>query len=274
MIPAFAGLAAFGTKVGSVLVANAPQILTGGGIISILAGGALLIKDTPGYIDILEEAKKGKISRAEAAKQIIPKAAKAGLLIISGIIWIGVAQKISLDRAMAAAACSAVTTKELKGLKAWKKEAEKVMGTEKSKEVTRAAKSKSKDVEDRDLDVERRRGMMTSKCIKGGGPWVACYEVMTNTPFKIRLGALTNAIGEANGILYSELMLDLNQWLDCLGLEHVPNGEKICIHSDSVGRNGLQFVEGSCRMDWDGIHALRDVQIANVTWEESFRAAR
>lgn len=275
MLPIVAGLAAFGTKVGTVAVTYAPQILTAGGVASILVGGGLLIKDTPGYIEIWEEMERGKKTKAETAKAIIKKAALPAGLILSGILWIGVGQKISLDRAAAAAFGTAIAKNEVDKLQTWKHEAEKVLGEEKTKEVNKKVAAKSKDTGDADLDVEHRKGMITSTRNDKGGPWVACYCVDSNTPFKIRYGCLQAAVNQASAIVFSELSLTLNQWLDCLGLPEVgKHGDLVCIHQDTVNRDGLQLAEGGTRMDWDGIHALRDVKLAQVEWEPTYRVAK
>ena len=274
MLPIVAGLAAFGTKVGTIAVTYAPQILTAGGVASILVGGGLLIKDTPGYIEIWEELERGEKTKAEAAKAIIKKAAIPAGLIISGILWIGVGQKISLDRAAAAAFGTGMLTKEIDELKGWKHEAEKVLGEDKTKEVNKKVASRSKDTDPLGLDIESRKGILKSTRKDGGGPMVACYCIDSNQPFTIRFGGLTKAINEASGILYSELFLTKNQWLSCLGLPTVPGGDLVGIHADSVGNSGLQLKEGGSRMDWDGIHALRDVAIADYEWEPAYRVSR
>ena len=275
MLPIVAGLAAFGTKVGTVAVTYAPQILTAGGVASILVGGGLLIKDTPGYIEIWEEMERGEKTKAETAKAVIKKAAFPAALILSGTLWIGVGLKISLERAAVAAFGSGMLKKEVDELKGWKHEAEKVLGEEKTKEVNKKVAAKSKNTGDVDLDIEHRKGMLTSTRHDKGGPWVACYCVDTNTPFKIRYGCLQAAVNQASGIVFSELSLTLNQWLDCLGLPEVgEHGDLVCIHQDTVNRDGLQLAEGGSRMDWDGIHALRDVKLADVEWEPTYRVAK
>lgn len=274
MLPIVAGLAAFGTKVGTVAVTYAPQILTAGGVASILVGGGLLIKDTPGYIEIWEEMERGEKTKAETATAIIKKAAIPAGLIISGTLWIGVGLKISLERAAVAAFGSGMLKKEVDELKDWKHEAEKVLGEDKTKEVNRKVAVKSKDADGLGLDIENRKGILKSTRKDGGGPIVACYCVDSNQPFIIRFGGLVKAINEASGILYTEMFLTKNQWLSCLGLPAVPGGDLVGIHVDSVGNNGLQLKEGGSRMDWDGIHALRDVAIADYEWEPAYRASR
>lgn len=267
MIPIVAGLAAFGTKVGTVVVTYAPQILTAGGVASILVGGGLLIKDTPGYIEIFEELERGEKTKAETAKAVIKKAAIPAGLIISGILWIGVGQKISLDRAAAAAFGTGILTKEVDELKDWKHEAEKVLGDDKTKEVNKKVKAKETykhAIQDPDLDAFDRKGVYTSTA-KGGGPWIGCKEACTSIQFKIPLEALGDAVKKAATIMNREYYLTLNQWLGCLGLPVSPIGSQLCIRDDECYE--LKLEEDVAEMDCDGIYALRVINFAGVDWK-------
>lgn len=267
MLPIVAGLAAFGTKVGTVAVTYAPQILTAGGVASILVGGGLLIKDTPGYIEIFEELERGEKTKAEAAKIVIKKAAFPAALILSGTLWIGVGLKISLERAAVAAFGTGVLKKEVDELKVWKHEAEKVLGEDKTKEVNKKVKTKESykhAIQDPDLDAFDRKGVYTSTA-KGGGPWIGCKEACTSIQFKIPLEALGDAVKKAATIMNREYYLTLNQWLGCLGLPISPIGNQLCIRDDECYE--LKLEEDAAEMDCDGIYALRVINLAGVDWK-------
>lgn len=267
MLPIVAGLVSVGTKIGTVAVTYAPQLLTAGGVASILVGGGLLIKDSPDYIEILEAVEKGQKTKAEAAKAIIKKAAVPATLILSGVLWIGVGQKISLDRAAAAAFGTGILKKEVDELKGWKQEAEKALGEEKTKEVTKKVKAKESykhAIQDPDLDAYNRKGMYTSTA-RGGGPWIGCKESNTGLQFKIPLEALGSAVKKAATIMSHEYYITLNQWLECLGLPVSPIGNQLCIRDDEVYE--LKLEEDVAEMDYDGIYALRVIDFAGVDWK-------
>jgi hypothetical protein len=269
MLPIVAGLAACGTKVGTVAVTYAPQILTAGGVASILVGGGLLIKDTPGYIEIWEEMERGEKTKAETATAVIKKAAIPAALILSGTLWIGVGLKISLERAAVAAFGTGVLTKEVDELKVWKHEAEKVLGEDKTKEVNKKAKAKTKEsykhaIQDPDLDAFDRKGVYASTA-KGGGPWVGCKEACTSIQFKIPLEALGDAVKKAATIMNREYYITLNQWLECLGLPVSPIGNQLCIRDDECYE--LKLEDDVAEMDCDGIYALRVINFAGVDWK-------
>lgn len=267
MLPIVAGLVSVGTKVGSVAVTYAPQLLTACGVTSILVGGGLLIKDTPGYLEILEEVEKGKKTKVQAAKEIGKKAATSAVLILSGVIWISLGVKVSLDRAAVALCGTAVAKKQIDELKDWKYEAEKVLGAEQSKDVNRKVKAKESykhAIQDPDLDAYNRRGMYTSTA-KGGGPWIGCKEATTGVQFKIRLEALSNAVKTAENKLHKEYYITQNQWLEWLGLPPIPSGGKLCIRDDEIYELALE--EDVAEMDYDGIYALRVINLAGADWK-------
>lgn len=273
MLPVVSGLAAFGTKVGGVVVTNLPQILTVGGIGSMVIGGCLIVRDVPYYIEVLEAAKKDEITKSEAAKRIISKGAKAGLLIASGIIWIGVGVKVSLDRAAAAVAAGAYANKKLELLR---EENKTQFGVEAAQKIDQRVAEKMAVSEpgewDPDLSAEKRTGMIRSTR-EGTGPWIACKEQRSGRLFKIRLGALLSAPNDAQVKLAQGLMLTENDWYDCLGLPSLPGGEFVAIHADCVGR-GLALADGEAEMDHDCVYPLRVVRLINAEWEQAYRAAR
>lgn len=201
----------------TVLKKHAPEILTGVGVVGMIATTVIAVQATPKAMRLIEEKKKDegkeKLTPAETVSTVwkcyVP-AASVGVLSAACVIG---ASSVGLKRNTAlAAAC----TLSENALREYSEKVVETVGEEKEQEV------RERVVQDK-LDKAKRDGIEAAASTSAGG--VRCYDPFSGREFSADIESLRKAVNELNEGLLREGSVSLNDLYYILGQDDIIPGE-------------------------------------------------
>lgn len=203
----------------SVITANSPVLLVGATITGVIATGVLSAKAGYKARGIIDE-EKARRAMQETATDLTPQD-KFSLTwlcyaapVLTGASTIASCLGVHLihtKRHAALAGLYAITSGKLDD---YKEEAEKLLGTKKSQQLTDTMAQKSSD----------GHPLVNNEVVITDGGTELCYDEWSGRWFMSSIALIDKAVNEANSLFVDEGELDLNTFYDRLGLSPLPMG--------------------------------------------------
>lgn len=226
-----------------VLKKHSPEILTGIGIVGMIATTITAVRATPKALELIDEREikeRKRLNNVEVVqttwKCYIP-AAITGTLSAACLIG---ASSVNVRRN--AALATAYTLSEA-ALREYKEKAVEVVG-ERKEQAIRDAVAK---------DKVKQKPVSTSEVIITGKGDVLCLDVISMRYFKSSRDALEKAANKLNKRMRDDMFITLNDLYDELDLTHIKLGDDLGWDIDRDGYIDLQF---SAQLAEDGTPCL------------------
>lgn len=174
------------------------------------------------------QPKPGELSKWEVFKAAAPVFVPAVLLLLAGVICIVTANKVHIDRTMAAvAAC------ELSGnaLKEYQEKTVEKFGEKADKEI------KEEVAKDR---IKKNPPENNTVIITGNGDFL-CYEPISEQYFKSNTNAVRGAVFNIRDALADEGKCTMNDYLDWLKIDPMPYGDNIMWTASTPSETRIDF---------------------------------
>lgn len=217
--------------VAKVLKKHSPEILTGIGIVGMVATTVTAVRATPKALELIDEREikeSKRLSNMEVVqttwKCYVP-AAVTGTLSAACLIG---ASSVNMRRN--AALATAYTLSEA-ALKEYKEKAVEVVG-EKKEQAIRDAVAKDKVV---------KNPVSGSEVIMTGKGDVLCLDVISMRYFRSSRDVLEKAANKLNRRMRDEMYISLNDFYDEIGLVHTKIGDDLGWDIDMDGYIDLNF---------------------------------
>lgn len=210
-----------GKTIGTFIVRNSPHILMGGSLAGLATTVVFAIKDTNAANPELrfEEEQKGEqLTFKEKVKVAYKYYWKTGIAFLgTGACIIG-GHTIQEKRMAALAALYTLSETTLKDYK--------------DTLISKKGEKEEKEIHDAIMEDRVRKINPDEVAINTGMGTTVCYDTLTGRSFLSSMNAIKTAVAEAQGQLYGDLRLSLNEWYDFLRLDHVGIGNEMGWSSD------------------------------------------